>query len=69
MLEKGAFVEEVEELPLNTTLLLPSDVLMTKFSLGIDWSILRRGKVYVVTRVFMISFTGINAFWSAFLLS
>ena len=45
VLEKGASIEEAEELPLNTTLLLLSDVLMTKFSLGIDWSILRRGKV------------------------
>jgi len=36
VLEKGASVEEVKELPLNTTLLLPSDVLMTNFSLGID---------------------------------
>ena len=35
MLEKVASVEEAEELPLNTTLLLPSDVLMTKFSLGL----------------------------------
>ena len=42
----GGSVEELEELPLNTTLLLPSDVHMTKFSLGINWSILRRGKVY-----------------------
>jgi len=28
-LKDGAFVKEVEELPLNTTLLLSSDVLMT----------------------------------------
>jgi len=44
-LEDGAFIEEVEECPLNTTLLLPSAVLMIKFSLGIHWSILQRGKV------------------------
>ena len=44
VLEKGASIEDAE-LPLSTTLLLSSDVLMTKFSLGIDWSILRRGKV------------------------
>jgi len=31
-LEDSASVEGVEEFPLNTTLLLPSDVLMTKFS-------------------------------------
>jgi len=36
VLEKGSSVEEAEELPLNTTLLLPSGVHMTKFSLGID---------------------------------
>jgi len=45
VLEKATSVEEAEELPLNTTLLLPSDVLMVKFSLGIDWSTLRREKV------------------------
>jgi len=44
-LEDGASVEEVAELPLNTTLLLSSDILMTKFSLGINWSILQPGKV------------------------
>ena len=33
VLEKGASIEEAEELPLNTTLLLPSDILTTKFFL------------------------------------
>ena len=33
-LDDVAFIEEAEELPLNTTLLLSSDALMTRFSLA-----------------------------------
>jgi len=35
-LEDGVSIEEAQELPFEATLLLPSDDLMTKFSLGID---------------------------------
>ena len=43
--EENAPIRGFERFSLNTTLLLQSDVLMTRFSLGTNWSILLRGKV------------------------
>ena len=43
--KEDAPVRGFERFSLNATLLLSSDVLMTRFSLGTNWSILQRGKV------------------------
>ena len=40
VLEEDASVVGFEGFSLDTTILLLSDVLMTRFSLGMDWSIL-----------------------------
>ena len=69
MLEEDASVGEFDEFPLKTTLLIPSDVLMTKFSLGMDWSIRWWGKSVTRDKRVHNFFTGVKAFWLAFLVS